>query len=87
MPSIAMMSPISQTLLVMSCLQMLLRVIRPVKAIEPGIAVFAPEGIKEDKPQQRLEGNSVRTPYRIIALAFWAIWHHGNSVPRASRWR
>jgi hypothetical protein len=67
----------------MSRLQTLLRVIRPVKAIKPGIAVFTPEGVQEDKPQQRLEANSVRTPYSIIALAFWAIWHHGNSVPRA----
>ncbi len=64
----------------MFCLQTLLR---SVKAVEPGIAMFAPEGVQEDKPQQWLEGDPVRTPYSIIALALWAIRHHGSSVPRA----
>ena len=69
--------------LVMFCLQTLVRVFRPVKAVEPGIAVFAPKGVQEDKSEQWFEGNPVRTPHRIIALTFWAIWHHGSSVPRA----
>ena len=68
--------------LAMFCLQMLLGFFRPVKAVEPRIAVFAPEGIQEDKSQQRLEGDPVRTPHIVIALTFWAIRHHGSSVPR-----
>jgi hypothetical protein len=67
----------------MFCLQALLGLFRPVKAVEPRIAMFAPEGVQEDKSQQRLEGDPVRTPYCIIALTLWAIWHHGSSVPRA----
>jgi len=54
-----------------------------VKAEEPRIAVFAPERVQEDKPQQRLEGDPVRTPHSIIALTFWASWHHHSSNPRA----
>ena len=69
----------------MSRLHVLLRVLlHPVKAEEPGIAVFAPERVQEDKSQQWLEGDPVRTPYKIIALTFWAIWHHGSSVPRVA---
>jgi hypothetical protein len=63
--------------------EMLLRVFRPVKAVEPGITVFAPEGIQKDKSQQSLHANPVRTPYGIVALTFWAIWHHDSSVSRA----
>jgi hypothetical protein len=48
-----------------------------MKPEEPSIAVFAPERVQEDKPQQWLEGDPVRTPYSIIASTFWAIWHHG----------
>jgi hypothetical protein len=62
---------------------MLVRVFHPVKAVEPRIAVFAPEGVQEDKSQQWLDAGPVGTSYRIIALAFWAIWHHGISIPRA----
>jgi hypothetical protein len=66
-------------------LQMLLRTfLHPVKAVEPGIAVFAPERVQEDESQQWLEGDPVRTPYKIVAPTFWAIWHHGSSVPRAA---
>jgi hypothetical protein len=68
-------------------LQALLRLFRPVKAVEPRIAMFAPEGIQKDKSQQRLQGDPVRTPYSIIALTFWAIRHHGGSVPRAATLR
>jgi hypothetical protein len=57
-----------------------------VKAEEPSIAVFAPERVQKDKSQQWLEGDPVRTPYRIIASTFWAIWHHGSSNPRAVRY-
>ena len=68
----------------MSRLQVLLRVFLDlVKAEEPGIAVFAPERVQEDKPQQWLEGNPVRTPYSIVASTFWTIWHHGSTLPRA----
>jgi hypothetical protein len=64
-------------------LQVLFRAfLHPVKAVEPGIAMFAPEWIQEDESQQWLEGDPVRTPYRVIALTFWAIWHHGSSDPR-----
>jgi hypothetical protein len=58
--------------------------LHPVKAEEPSIAVFAPERVQEDKSQQWLEGDPVRTPYSIIAPTLWAIWHHGSSVPRAA---
>jgi hypothetical protein len=64
-------------------LQLLFGLFRLVKAIEPRIAVFAPEGVEEDKFQQWLQGYPVRTPYSIIALTFWALRHHGSSVPRA----
>jgi hypothetical protein len=68
----------------MSRLHVLLRAfVHPVKAVEPSIAVFAPERVQEDKSQQWLEGDPVRTPYKIIALTFWAIGHHGSSIPRA----
>jgi hypothetical protein len=69
--------------LVMFGLQPLLGLFRPVKAVEPRIAVFAPEGVQEDKSQQWLQEDPVRTPHSIIALTFWAIRHHGSSVPRA----
>jgi hypothetical protein len=65
-------------------LQVLLRTfLHLVKAVEPSIAVFAPERVQKNKSQQWLEGDPVRTPYRIIASTFWAIWHHGSSIPRA----
>jgi|HubBroStandDraft_6_1064221.scaffolds.fasta_scaffold244989_2 hypothetical protein len=84
MLSVAILSPIfKDRSLAMFCLKTLVRVFRPVKAVEPGIAVFAPKGVQEDKSEQWFEGNPVRTPHRIIALTFWAIWHHGSSVPRA----
>jgi hypothetical protein len=68
----------------MSRLHVLLGVfLHLVKAEEPSIAVFAPERVQEDKSQQWLEGDPVRTPYSIIASTFWAIWHHGSSDPRA----
>ena len=54
-----------------------------MKAEEPGIAVLASEGVQEDKSQQWLEGDPVRTPYTLIGSTLWAIWHHGSSVPRA----
>jgi hypothetical protein len=63
--------------------QPLLGLFNPVKAVEPRIAVFAPEGVQEDKSQQWLEGDPVRAPYSIVALTFWAIGHHDGSVPRA----
>jgi hypothetical protein len=69
--------------LAMFCFEMLLGLFRPVKPVESGIAVFAPEGVQKDKSQQWLDANPVRTPYGIIALTFWAIWHHGSSIPRA----
>jgi hypothetical protein len=68
----------------MSRLQVLLSAfVHSVKTVEPGIAVFAPERVQKDKSQQWLEGDPVRTPYKIIALTFWAIGHHGSSIPRA----
>jgi hypothetical protein len=68
----------------MSRFHLLLRVfLHPVKAEEPSITVFAPERVQEDKSQQWLEGNPMRTPYSIVAPALWAIWHHGSSSPRA----
>jgi hypothetical protein len=74
---------VSDTPLVMFSPQPLLGLFNPVKAVEPRIAVFAPEGVQEDKSQQWLEGDPVRTPYSIVALTFWAIGHHDGSVPRA----
>jgi hypothetical protein len=68
--------PFSAPLLAMPRLQILLGLLHLVKAEEPGIAVFASERIQKDKPQQRLQGNPVRTPYSIIALTLWAIRHH-----------
>jgi len=56
--------------------------LRLVKAVETSIAVFATERIQADQSQQWLQRDPVRTPYGIIASAFWAIWHHGSSVPR-----
>jgi hypothetical protein len=61
----------------------LLGLLNLVKAVEPRIAVFAPEGVQEDKSEQWLEGDPVRTPYSIVALTFWAIRHHDGSDPRA----
>src|SRR5436309_1827854 len=71
----------------MSRLQLLLRSFLPfVEAIEPGIAVFAPEWIQTDDSQQRLPRNPVRAPYSVVASTFRAIWHHSNSHPRSHRY-
>ena len=69
----------------MSRLHVLLRAfLKLVKAEEAGIAMFATEGIQEDKSKQRFPRNPVGTPDGIVASTLWAIWHHGSSVPRAA---
>jgi hypothetical protein len=68
----------------MSRLQSLLGLFRLVKAVEPGIALLASERVQEDKFQQWLKGDPVRTPYSLIRLTLWAIRHHGSSPLRAA---
>jgi hypothetical protein len=66
----------------MSCLHSLLSAFFDLmKTIEAGIAMFASKRVQEDKPQQGLHSNPMGSPYKFIASALWALWHHGDSVP------